>query len=309
MLDLIEHLAGWGQGPLLIVCLARDELLDRRPSWGGGRRNATTISLDPLSATRPQELVGRSAPVGRRAPSWPSRWRERSGGNPLFAEEMVNRLREEEDGGAGRAPRQRPRRARGTPRRTRARRAPPPAGRLGRRPELLGRDRRRARRRSAGRPVARRPGRQGSAHRLGGRAGSPASGSSPSSTRWSATSPTRPCRVPSARGSTSRSPDHRGPARSEPRGCRRTARRASRPSRRRSPSRPSFPAAELLRMRVECRSCLRGGRRRGGCALLERRGARPLHEGADLPAGLEPERAGPGRGEPRRHGVPLRPCR
>ena len=50
MLDLIEHLAGWGRGPMLIVCLARDELLDRRPAWGGGRRNATTISLEPLAA-------------------------------------------------------------------------------------------------------------------------------------------------------------------------------------------------------------------------------------------------------------------
>ena len=43
MLDLIDHLARWVRGPLLLVCLARDELLERRPDWGGGRTNATTI--------------------------------------------------------------------------------------------------------------------------------------------------------------------------------------------------------------------------------------------------------------------------
>ena len=37
MLDLIEYLARWVRGPVLLVCLARDELLDRRPGWGGGR--------------------------------------------------------------------------------------------------------------------------------------------------------------------------------------------------------------------------------------------------------------------------------
>ena len=67
MLDLIEHLARWVRGPLLIVCLARDELLDRRPDWGGGRRNATSISLEPLSEpTRPSDLVGSLLPGQRR---------------------------------------------------------------------------------------------------------------------------------------------------------------------------------------------------------------------------------------------------
>jgi predicted ATPase len=42
MLDAIEHLAQWVRAPLMLVCLARDELLDRRSSWGGGRRSATS---------------------------------------------------------------------------------------------------------------------------------------------------------------------------------------------------------------------------------------------------------------------------
>jgi class 3 adenylate cyclase/tetratricopeptide (TPR) repeat protein len=97
MLDLIDHLARWVQAPLLLVCLARDELLERRPGWGGGRRNATSISLEPLSESEARELVTALLPSdeeggGEVVPQVA----ERSGGNPLFAEEMVNRLLEEQ---------------------------------------------------------------------------------------------------------------------------------------------------------------------------------------------------------------------
>ena len=46
MLDLIEHLGQWVRAPVLILCLARDELLERRPGWGGGasRRNLSSSS-------------------------------------------------------------------------------------------------------------------------------------------------------------------------------------------------------------------------------------------------------------------------
>ena len=98
MLDLIEYLARWVRGPLLLVCLARDELLDRRPGWGGGRRNATTIALDPLGPDRARELVDALFPEGDGANGNGELIRQvaaRSGGNPLFAEEMVNRILEE----------------------------------------------------------------------------------------------------------------------------------------------------------------------------------------------------------------------
>ena len=36
LLDFIEHLARWAQGPITIVALARPELLERRPSWAAG---------------------------------------------------------------------------------------------------------------------------------------------------------------------------------------------------------------------------------------------------------------------------------
>ena len=56
LLDLIEHLADRiDDAPVLIVCLARPELLDARPSWGGGRRRSITIELAPLASSAAQE--------------------------------------------------------------------------------------------------------------------------------------------------------------------------------------------------------------------------------------------------------------
>jgi tetratricopeptide (TPR) repeat protein len=92
MLDLIEYLARWVRGPVMILCLARDELLDRRPGWGGGRLSATTATLDPLEPERSRQLVGALMPAGG---SLIEEVAERCGGNPLFAEEIVNRILEE----------------------------------------------------------------------------------------------------------------------------------------------------------------------------------------------------------------------
>jgi class 3 adenylate cyclase/tetratricopeptide (TPR) repeat protein len=94
MLDLIEHLARWGRGPLLLVCLARDELLDRRSDWGGGRRNATSIYLEPLSKDETEKLVVNLYGESNGNSELVSRVARRAGGNPLFAEEIVNRLQE-----------------------------------------------------------------------------------------------------------------------------------------------------------------------------------------------------------------------
>ncbi len=103
MLDLIEYLARWVRGPALIVCLARDELLDRRPGWGGARLNATNISIEPLAGEDVRELVadliGDSDFLNGNRAALVAEIAERSGGNPLFAEEMVNRLLEEGAGG------------------------------------------------------------------------------------------------------------------------------------------------------------------------------------------------------------------
>jgi predicted ATPase len=98
MLDLIEYLAQWVRGPLILLCLARDELLERRQRWGGGRHEATSILLDPLTVEQTRELVtsllgGSDGDAGAVAAV-----AERAGGNPFFAEEMARRLAEEAGG-------------------------------------------------------------------------------------------------------------------------------------------------------------------------------------------------------------------
>ena len=60
LLELIEHLAAWvREAPLLLLCLARPELLDIRPGWGGGRVRATSIELEPLVPEEVEEMISR----------------------------------------------------------------------------------------------------------------------------------------------------------------------------------------------------------------------------------------------------------
>ncbi len=94
LLDLIEHLADWVRAPVLIVCLARPELLDARPGWGGGRVRSTAIELDPLSEEESEELVEQlldqlAGAAGERPGSLPREALERAEGNPLFVEETI----------------------------------------------------------------------------------------------------------------------------------------------------------------------------------------------------------------------------
>jgi class 3 adenylate cyclase/tetratricopeptide (TPR) repeat protein len=87
-LDLVEHVADLSRdAPILLLCMARPDLLDARPAWGGGKLNATTALLEPLA---PQEtaalvdLLAGGADEGLRG-----RILAAAGGNPLFVEEMV----------------------------------------------------------------------------------------------------------------------------------------------------------------------------------------------------------------------------
>jgi class 3 adenylate cyclase/tetratricopeptide (TPR) repeat protein len=89
MLDLIDHVATTSRGaPILVLCLSRPELLDDRPSWGGGKTNATTILLEPLDAEQADRLISNLA-GDRLEPSRRQAITEAAEGNPLFLEEMV----------------------------------------------------------------------------------------------------------------------------------------------------------------------------------------------------------------------------
>jgi class 3 adenylate cyclase len=91
LLDFVDHLVDWAQGPMLVLTLARPELLERRPGWGGGKRNYSAIFLEPLTAEETEELLEdllstQLPPALRRLVV------ERSEGYPLYGEEIVRML-------------------------------------------------------------------------------------------------------------------------------------------------------------------------------------------------------------------------
>ena len=58
LLDLVEHVADLSRdAPVLLLCMARPELLEKRPAWGGGKWNATTVLLEPLDAVETERLL------------------------------------------------------------------------------------------------------------------------------------------------------------------------------------------------------------------------------------------------------------
>jgi tetratricopeptide (TPR) repeat protein len=95
LLDLLEELAERSQGPLLFVCPARPELTQRRPTWGGGKRNFSSIFLEPLSRDDADRLVGFLLSVEDMPPSLHEAILERAEGNPFFLEEILRHLIDE----------------------------------------------------------------------------------------------------------------------------------------------------------------------------------------------------------------------
>jgi len=91
LLDFVEYLLDWSRNsPLYVVTLARPELLERRPNWGAGHRNFTSLYLDPLTREAMEELL-----TGL-VPGLPGTLREqiltRAEGVPLYAVETVRML-------------------------------------------------------------------------------------------------------------------------------------------------------------------------------------------------------------------------
>jgi class 3 adenylate cyclase/tetratricopeptide (TPR) repeat protein len=88
MLDLIEHVAANAAGPILIACLARGDLLARRPGWAAAGGRGSIIRLEPLSDTDSARLLGRLA-TRRRAKVRREEVMYAAEGNPLFLEQLV----------------------------------------------------------------------------------------------------------------------------------------------------------------------------------------------------------------------------
>ena len=98
-LDLVEYVTQpRGEMPLMMLALTRPELLDRRPSWGGGRRNHLSIELAPLDDRAIEQLV--EALLGTAPPGVAQAVARRAEGNPFFATELVRSITDR----LGRAP-------------------------------------------------------------------------------------------------------------------------------------------------------------------------------------------------------------
>ncbi|HKX48481.1 MAG TPA: adenylate/guanylate cyclase domain-containing protein [Gaiellaceae bacterium] len=97
--ELVEHVADLSRdAPIFLLCVARNELLDARPDWSGGKLNATSLLLEPLDANDCETLIDNL--LGERDLGADARERitAASGGNALFVEEMVAMVRESGDG-------------------------------------------------------------------------------------------------------------------------------------------------------------------------------------------------------------------
>lgn len=96
LLEFVEYVLDWAEdAPILLVCTARPELFTDHPEWGGGKRDATTLSLPPLDPKETADLLmglaGRSVMPARAQQAL----LERSGGNPLYVTELMRLVAEQ----------------------------------------------------------------------------------------------------------------------------------------------------------------------------------------------------------------------
>jgi len=92
-LELIEHIADWSRdAPIMLLCLARPDLLESNQSWGGGKLNATSLFLEPLTGEESDTLIRNLLGAAELAPPVRERIVDAAGGNPLFVEEILSML-------------------------------------------------------------------------------------------------------------------------------------------------------------------------------------------------------------------------
>ena len=105
LLDFLEHLLDWAAPvALLVLATARPELYDRRSGWSGGKRNATTISVSPLSSEETARLLQGLLERALLPAETQASVLERAGGNPLYTEQFARMLSERGDASELRLP-------------------------------------------------------------------------------------------------------------------------------------------------------------------------------------------------------------
>jgi len=93
LLEFLDHLLDWSLGvPMLVLCTARPELYELHGSWGGGKRNSTTVSLSPLARDDTARLLHALLDQSVLPAETQALLLERCGGNPLYAEQFARML-------------------------------------------------------------------------------------------------------------------------------------------------------------------------------------------------------------------------
>jgi predicted ATPase/class 3 adenylate cyclase len=98
LLDLVEYLVGWSRdAPILLVCLARPDLVERRPALITPHANRDAIALEPLSPSESQALLAELSEGLALDEPYAARIIDAAGGNPLFLEQLAATAEETED--------------------------------------------------------------------------------------------------------------------------------------------------------------------------------------------------------------------
>ena len=93
VVEAVEHLADQATNvPLLLICIARPEFVERHPTWGAGKVNAASMTVEPLNPTQTSALISELLPVNDFPDDLKARIIERSEGMPLYCEELLSML-------------------------------------------------------------------------------------------------------------------------------------------------------------------------------------------------------------------------
>jgi class 3 adenylate cyclase/tetratricopeptide (TPR) repeat protein len=105
LLDLLEYVVGFSSGvPILLLCLARPDLFDARPSWAAPRPGTSLVSLSPLTLDESENLIEGLVEAAQVTRPLRERIVRVAEGNPLFVEQMLAMMVDDADTAADAMP-------------------------------------------------------------------------------------------------------------------------------------------------------------------------------------------------------------